>query len=85
MAVVGNVISRVGKGELADRAARAIPWIGIAVAIVGVFGAVRRKGLLRGSVDTALNALPIIGTVKNLAEGVRGRDFLADRPVTPRR
>ena len=32
-------------------------------------------------VDTALNAMPIVGAMKNVVEAVRGRDFIADRPA----
>ena len=30
--------------------------------------------------DTALDAVPFVGAAKNLAEVVRGRDFIPDRP-----
>ena len=39
----------------------------------------RRKGIMRGSADTAFNAIPVVGPLKSLAEVVRGRDFLRDR------
>jgi hypothetical protein len=51
---------------------------GTALAVVGLGIAVRRKGLLGGTADTALNAIPIVGAVKNLIEWKRG-DFIRDR------
>jgi len=33
---------------------------------------------LKGSLNTALDAIPYVGGVKNLAEAARGRDFLPD-------
>ena len=39
----------------------------------------RRKGVFGGALDTGLNAVPILGAMKNAAEVVRGRDFIADR------
>ena len=50
------------------------------VALVTVGQAIRRKGALGGSVDTALDFIPWVGGVKNAAEAVRGRDFIRDRP-----
>jgi hypothetical protein len=41
--------------------------------------AIRQKGFLGGSVDTALNAIPFVGGMKNAAEMIRGRDFIRDR------
>jgi hypothetical protein len=52
--------------------------------LVTVVGAVRRKGFLRGVVDTALNAVPVLGTAKNLVEAHRGRDFICEGPARRR-
>ena len=62
---------------------RSMPWVGSVVAIATLGAALRRKGLLGGALDTALDMLPIVGMVKNTVEGVRGRDFIRDR--APRR
>jgi len=43
--------------------------------------AIRRKGLFGGALDTALDATPGIGAVKNAFEAVRGRDFIKDKSV----
>jgi hypothetical protein len=59
---------------------RSVPWIGSVIAIVTVGGAMRRKGVLGGALDTALDFIPYVGGVKNLAEIGRGRDFIPDRP-----
>lgn len=58
-----------------------MPWIGGLVAIAAIGAAVRRKGLFGGTLDTALDAIPGIGAVKNAAEAVRGRDFIRDKTV----
>lgn len=76
-----NRIARWGGARLSRRASRSLPWIGAAIAMATVVGTMKRKGVLRGGLDTALNAMPIVGAVKNVAEAVRGRDFIADRPV----
>lgn len=77
--VVKRVV-RWGGARLSRRAAEALPWVGALVAVVTVFGTIKRKGVVRGSLDTALNATPFLGALKNIAEELRGRDFIADRP-----
>jgi hypothetical protein len=71
---------RWGGARLSRRAARSVPWIGTAVALATVAATIGRKGFFRGVLDTGLNAVPFLGAVKNIAEVVRGRDFIADRP-----
>jgi hypothetical protein len=58
---------------------RAVPWLGAFFALMTVGGAMRRKGFFRGALDTALDFTPVVGTVKNVAEVGRGRDFIRDR------
>ena len=60
-----------------------MPWIGTAVALVAVGAAVRHKGVFGGVVDTALDATPGVGAVKNLLEAIRGRDFIKDKRAQP--
>lgn len=74
-----NGITTYAEGKLAHRLARAIPYIGTLVALATLGAAVRRKGWLRGALHTGLDAIPYVGGAKNMAEVVRGRDFLADR------
>jgi hypothetical protein len=68
--------------KIARRLARSIPWIGAVIALVTLGSAVRRKGLLRGTLHSGLDAIPYVGGAKNLAELVRGRDFLPDKVRT---
>jgi hypothetical protein len=46
---------------------------------VTLSSAIRRKGVVRGAIHSALDAIPFVGGAKNIAEAVRGRDFLPDR------
>ena len=73
-------IVRWGGARLSKRVARSVPWIGTAVALATVAATIGRKGFFRGVLDTGLNAVPFLGAAKNIAETVRGRDFIADRP-----
>jgi hypothetical protein len=70
---------KYGQRRLLRRASRSLPWIGVAIALVTLGSAIRRKGFIGGTVDSALNALPFVGGMKNAAEVVRGRDFIRDR------
>ena len=68
--------------KLARRLARSIPWIGAVIAIATLGSAIRRKGMVRGTLHTGLDAIPYVGGAKNLAELARGRDFFPDK-VSP--
>ena len=46
-----------------------------------VGAAIRRKGLIGGTLDTALDVMPGVGAVKNAFEAIRGRDFIKDKRV----
>jgi hypothetical protein len=82
MGISDNVL-RWGGVRFSRRLARSVPFVGALVALGTLGYAIRQKGLARGTADTALNAIPYVGALKNAAEVVRGRDFLRDK--TPRR
>ena len=65
--------------KLARKLTRSIPYIGAVIAIATLGSAIRRKGWIRGTVHSGLDAIPFVGGAKNLAEAARGRDFLADK------
>ena len=58
---------------------RSLPWIGSVMALLTLGAAIKRKGFVGGTLDTALDFTPLVGTVKNMAEVGRGRDFIRDR------
>lgn len=64
---------------MSRRLSRSLPWIGTAVALGTIAATVRRKGLIGGTFDTGLNAVPLVGAAKNIVEVVRGKDFFPDR------
>jgi hypothetical protein len=71
--------TRYAQMRIARRIGRSLPWVGGALAILSLGAAIRQKGLFGGSIDTALNAVPFVGGLKNAAEVYRGRDFIRDR------
>jgi len=76
---VQHIARRYAQRRLISRATRSIPWLGMAFVALALVSTVRRKGLLHGVLDSAFNALPVVGGMKNVAEVVRGRDFFPDR------
>jgi hypothetical protein len=72
-------VVRWGTARLSRRAARSLPWIGAAIAVVTVASSMRRKGVISGALDSSLNAVPFVGLAKNVVEVARGRDFFPDR------
>jgi hypothetical protein len=72
-------IKRYAAQRLSMRLYRSLPWLGSAAALLTLGGAIRRKGILGGTLDTALNFIPFVGGAKNFAELRRGRDFIRDK------
>ena len=78
---VTKQIGQYARGRVIRRLSRSMPWIGGLVAIAAVGAAVRRKGLFGGTLDTALDATPWLGAMKNAVEAIRGRDFIKDKTI----
>lgn len=76
---IGTKVARWGGIRLSRRLRRSIPIVGTVIAVATIFSTVRRKGVVSGTLDTGLNAVPFVGALKNIAEVVRGRDFFPDR------
>ena len=72
-------LARWGGARLSRRLVRSVPLLGGAIALVTIGAAMRRKGVIGGAVDTALNGVPFVGAAKNALEWVRGRDLIPDR------
>jgi hypothetical protein len=60
------------------RFAKMLPFGGTFVVGALVFDDVRRKGLLRGVVNSGIDAIPFVGITKNAVEIVLG-DFIPDK------
>lgn len=69
---------RAGGWQIAKRLAKSLPFGGTAVAIVLVGTDIKKKGVLRGVVNSGIDAIPIVGLAKNAVELVRG-DFIPDK------
>ena len=77
--LTGKIVHVAG-WQLIKRGAKMLPFGGTAVALFLVGTDIRQKGLVKGVVNSGLDAIPGVGLVKNGIEIVRGKDFLPDRP-----
>ena len=59
------------EGFVKDAAGAVVPNITLTITTA--------KGVVSGTLDTGLNAVPFVGALKNIAEVMRGRDFFPDR------
>ncbi len=67
-----------GGWQLAKRAARAIPFGGTAVAILLVRSDIKKKGVVKGVLNSSVDAIPVLGLAKNAVELFTG-DFIPDK------
>jgi len=74
-------VAQYARGRAVRRLVRSVPWVGAVVAIAAIGTAIQRKGVFGGSLDTALDATPGVGLLKNAFEAIRGRDFIKDKVV----
>ncbi len=77
MAGIIRRLIRTGGTRVAVKAAKSVPIVGTAV-VIGMMGyEIKKKGLVRGIVNTALDATPVVGVAKNAIEFFTG-DWLPD-------
>lgn len=71
-------IVHAGGWQIAKRVAKSIPGVGTALA-VGLVGLdIKRKGVVKGVINSGLDAIPVVGFAKNAVEFFTG-DFLPDK------
>ena len=88
MAREGHSIKRkllhAGGWQVVKKAAKSVPFGGTAVAVVLVGSDIKNKGVIKGVANSCIDAIPVVGLVKNGVELFTG-DFIADKPKRPRR
>ena len=62
----------------ARRAAKAVPYLGTVMAIGFVGYDIKKKGFVKGVINSGLDAIPLVGTGKNIIEFFTG-DLLSDK------
>jgi len=81
---IGAKLKQYAGRRITRRLSRSLPWIGSALALVTLGKAVKRKGFVGGTLDTALDFIPFVSGMKNIVEVGRGRDFFPDKPGVSR-
>ncbi len=70
--------AEAGGWMVAKRVAKSIPYVGTAMAIGFVGYDIKRKGLVKGVLNSGLDAIPFVGLGKNVIEYFTG-DFFPDK------
>ena len=70
--------AHAGGWMLAKRVAKSIPYVGTVMAIGLVGSDIKRKGVVKGLLNSGIDAIPFVGTGKNIVEFFAG-DFLPDK------
>jgi hypothetical protein len=71
-----------GGWHVVKRFAKMLPFGGTVVAVGLVGSDVKNKGLVKGVVNSGLDAIPFLGLAKNAVELVTG-DFIPDKSSRP--
>lgn len=72
-------VIEAGGWKLTRRVAKQIPFVGTALAIGLVGYDIKKKGVVKGIVNSGLDAIPVVGAGKNVIELFTG-DLLPDKP-----
>ena len=75
---LGRKIVHVGGWQVAKRVAKMIPFGGTAIAIGLVGHDIKKKGFVKGVVNSGIDAIPFVGLTKNAVELFTG-DFIPDK------
>lgn len=75
---IGRKLVHAGGWQLVKRGAKMLPFGGTAIAIGLVGHDIKRKGFVKGVINSSLDAIPGVGLAKNAVEIFTG-DFLSDK------
>lgn len=71
-------VLHAGGWQVVKRIAKSVPFGGSLIAITLVGSDIKRKGVVKGVVNSGLDAIPVLGLAKNAVELFTG-DFIADK------
>ncbi|MBC7900797.1 MAG: hypothetical protein H7070_12185 [Saprospiraceae bacterium] len=72
-------LAHAGGWQVAKRAAKMLPFGGTFVVLALVGHDIKKKGLMKGVINSGIDAIPFVGLAKNGIELFTG-DFLPDKP-----
>jgi len=76
---VKRKLLHAGGWQVVKRAAKSLPFGGTAVAIALVGSDIKNKGVVKGLINSGIDAIPFVGLAKNGVELFTG-DFISDKP-----
>lgn len=71
-------VVEAGGWQVVRRVGKSIPVVGTVLAIGFLGYDIKKKGVVKGVINSGLDAVPIVGTGKNIVEFFTG-DFLSDK------
>lgn len=78
---LGRKIVHAGGWKIAKRIAKSIPYVGSVMAIGLVGYDIKNKGVVKGVLNSGLDAIPFVGTGKNIVEFFTGDIFPDKNPA----
>ncbi len=75
---IGRKLVHAGGWQVAKRAAKMLPFGGTVI-VVGLVGHdIKKKGWVKGVINSGIDAIPLVGLAKNAVELFTG-DFIPDK------
>lgn len=81
---IGRKLVHAGGWQVAKRIAKMVPFGGTVVAVGLVGHDIKKKGFVKGVVNSGIDAIPVVGLTKNAIELFRG-DFIPDKTKKEKR
>ena len=75
---IGRKIVHAGGWQVAKRVAKMVPFGGTVIAVGLVGHDIKKKGFVKGVVNSSIDAIPFVGFTKNAVELFTG-DFIPDK------
>jgi len=75
---IGRKIVHAGGWQIAKRVAKMVPFGGTVIAVGLVGHDIKKKGFVKGVVNSGIDAIPFVGLAKNAVEIFTG-DFIPDQ------
>lgn len=75
---IGRKILHAGGWQVAKRVAKMVPFAGTAITVGLVGHDIKKKGFVKGVVNSGIDAIPVVGLVKNGVELLTG-DLIPDK------
>jgi len=75
---LGRKVVHAGGWQVAKRVAKMVPFGGTVIAVGLVGHDIKKKGFVRGVVNSSIDAIPFVGFTKNAVELFTG-DFIPDK------